>query len=387
MAENSDGTPEKKKTISRRRRWFVWGGVVMAAIILGIGGYFYDVYAEHHPGTDDAYIKASVVHIAPQLSGKVSELHVADQRHVDKGDLLLRIDPAPYEAAVRSAEARLAMARQTVAANMAAVAAAKAALADKRAALQNAETHLRRAKALARTQATPRAQLDDARSARNQARADVHLAAAKFARAKQQLGTPGDTNFRIRMAKAALTKARINLEHTHLTAPCSGRISGAAELHRGDFLSAGRPSFSLVCDGSRWVYANFEETDLMRIRPGQKATISVDMYPDHKFYGIVESIDPASGTAFSLLPPENATGNWVKVTQRVPVRILVIDTNPAYPLSVQTSTEVTIDTGSSNKPTGRPRDSELSDAAAMAQARRLGIEGAAELASNRKRSR
>lgn len=167
MADDGDDTSQKRKPTDRRRRWFLWGGVVAAAIIVGVGGYFYDVYARHHPSTDDAYVKARVVHMAPQLSGKVSELRIADQQHVDKGDLLLRLDPASYEAAVRSADARLAMARQTVAANGAAVTAAEAALADKRAALQNAETHLRRAKALARTQATPRAQLDDARAARN----------------------------------------------------------------------------------------------------------------------------------------------------------------------------------------------------------------------------
>lgn len=383
MTEENAHEDMTKERTGQKRRWLAWGIVAASGIAVAVGGYLYDLHMRHYPYTDDAYVKAHVVQITPQVSGKVIAVLVGDQQHVDKGDLLLRIDPALFETRVHEAEARLAMARQTVAAQKAAIAAAKAELADRRAALRNAERHYRRDKKLQKSGAVSQAQFDDARSARDQAQADVRLDKAKVQQARQQLGPPTSGNYRIRMAEAALARARLDLAHTRITAPCSGRISGAAELHAGYVLAAGKPSFSLVCGGHRWIYANYEETDLTRIRPGQSATISIDMYPDHTFHGIVEAVDPASGTAFSLLPPENATGNWVKVTQRVPVRILVVDDGPDYPLRVQTSAEVTIDTGTSHTPKGLARASTLNDAKALARAQRLGLAVSKSVAARR----
>ena len=140
-----------------------------------------------------------------------------------------------------------------------------------------------------------------------------------------------------------MDQARWNLEHSRIIAPCEGIVTGLT-LRPGDAARAGIANFILVCTETFWVDANYKETDLKRIQPGQSAEIAVDMYPGLVLKAVVQSIDPAAGAAFSLLPPENATGNWVKVTQRVPVRVRVLKPDPRYPLRVGTSAQVTIDT-------------------------------------------
>ena len=140
-----------------------------------------------------------------------------------------------------------------------------------------------------------------------------------------------------------MEKAQWDLDHTEIHAPCSGYIAELG-LQPGDSVQAGQPGFALICTDRYWVDANFKETELERIRVGQPVRVSVDMYPDHPFHGVVQSISGATGVAFSLLPPENATGNWVKVTQRVPVRVRITDSTAELPLRVGTSATVTIDT-------------------------------------------
>ncbi len=379
--QSTEDDPQEARR-HRRRRWWIWGGVGVAALAVCVGGYFYWMHEKHHPSTDDAYIKAQVVHVAPQVSGKVADLPIHDQQHVASGALLLRIDPAPYLAKVRAAEAAVAIAREGAEGGQSAVAAAEAALADRKAAADQAEKHFQRIATLVRRGTAARAELDSARAARDQARAAVDQAQANLKKAREEQGKGGAANDRVQQAEAQLAIARIQLAHTELHAACAGRISGAASLHPGDWLAPGDPGFVIVCDGKRWVYANYQETDLVRIRPGQVATVSIDMYPDRTFHGIVEAIGPASGAAFSLLPPENATGNWVKVTQRVPVRILVVDAGGDYPLRVQTSAEVSVDTGSDSTPAGLARRASLTDDEAMARARKLGVATGAEAASN-----
>ena len=143
------------------------------------------------------------------------------------------------------------------------------------------------------------------------------------------------------MAEAALGRARLDLKHTRIVAPSKG-IIGDLQLRPGGFVTAGRALFALVETDEVWVDANFKETDLPRIRPGQPARVKVDLQPGATFRGEVESLSPASGTAFSLLPPENATGNWVKVTQRFPVRVRILE--PVPNLRLGASSEVTVDT-------------------------------------------
>jgi membrane fusion protein (multidrug efflux system) len=175
------------------------------------------------------------------------------------------------------------------------------------------------------------------------AAAQLAVARARLNQARLALGRAGDQNERIREAEAALKQAQLDLAHTHVTAACDGQIAELT-LQPGSTARAGNPLFALVCTDKFWIAANFKETQLERIKAGQSATIEIDMYPGHRFEGRVETISRASGVAFSLLPPQNATGNWVKVTQRVPVRIAVTSTDADYPLRVGTSATVTIDT-------------------------------------------
>lgn len=145
------------------------------------------------------------------------------------------------------------------------------------------------------------------------------------------------------MAKTALAKAELDLSYTRVVAPKNGKIANLT-LRQGSMVEAGAPLFALVETDEWWVKANFKETELARIHRGQPASIELDMYPGHSFHGEVQSINPASGTAFSLLPPENATGNWVKVTQRFPVKVMIKNPDAAHPLRVGASSQVVIDT-------------------------------------------
>jgi membrane fusion protein (multidrug efflux system) len=357
------------------RRAVKWGVIGVLALGGGVGGYLYYRHSIHYPSTNDAYVKADVVQVAPQVTGRVLTVPVSDQQSVPQGRLLFRIDPAPFRYRLRQVQAKLALARQTVAADEAAVEAAHAGVADRQAQLKNARRQYRRAKDLAARNLAPQSQLDDARARRDSAAADLNLARADLHEAEVRLGSDGGQNPRIRQAQAAVDRAELDLAHTRITAPCGGRLSGV-KLQPGDTVHADDPQFALVCSTRFWVYANYKETGLARVRPGQVATVRLDMYPGHPFHGIVESVNPASGAAFSLLPPENATGNWVKVTQRVPVRILIVNDTTDYPLSVQTSAEVTLDTGPGAGPAGRPRGHDLSDTQALALARRMGLVGA-----------
>lgn len=333
------------------RRVIIWSAVAVVVVALGIGGYFYYEHSIRYPSTDDAYVKANVVHVAAQVSGRTISVPVSDQQFVHKGQLLFKLDSQPFKVTLAQAQAQLALARQTVAADQAAVQAAQANVASAQATLHNAKLHYQRMRSLRSHSSVSQSALDDAQASLDTAKAKLGLEQAKLHQAKMQLGKTGNQNARVREAQAAVKKARLNLGYATIDAPCTGQLSNVS-LQSGDMVQAGQQLFALVCTDKFWVYANFKETDLNRIRPGQKASISVDMYPGRTFHGVVQSINPASGAAFSLLPPENATGNWVKVTQRVPVRILVTNPSPHYPLRVQTSTNVTIDTGPNSQPVG-----------------------------------
>ena len=366
-SSTSGGTVAGRKMARKFGGRAKWVAVAIAAVLVAGGGYWYHRHGTYYPATSDAYIKANVVRIAPEVGGRLDKVSVDDQQRVERGDLLFRIDPRPYRYKVDQAKAELDSARQTVAANQAAVEAAKAHVADEKALLTTAKQKFARARDLAQQKVAAQSQLDDARSALDSAQAQLNLARAQLNEAKKKLGKEGDRNHQVETAKAALSRAKLDLSNTEVTAPCSGRLTGFT-VHAGDVVNADQKQGVLVCNDHYWVYANYKETDLTRIRPGQSADITVDMYPDHAFHGIVESVNPASGAAFSLLPPENSSGNWVKVTQRVPVRILITNSGNHYPMRVQTSAEVTVDTGTSEKPLGKSRGATVTDAQALKMA-------------------
>jgi membrane fusion protein (multidrug efflux system) len=342
------GDPQATDTEPRKpakRRWLRRFVVLAVLLAAAWGGFEYWHYRSLHPQTSDAYLNAHVVRIAPQIAGQVLRVLVSDQQHVGKGQLLLEIDPAPFEIAVEQAEAQLNLAKQDVAAAEAAVEAAHAEVTRQEVTLKNVTKNTTRTLALVTKGTLPKARGDDARAALKEAQAALTASKADLQRALSERGTEGQQNARVRAAAAAVAKARLNLSYTKVSAPAAG-IVGEIGIRPGASVDTRQALFPLVEDNSFWVDANYKETDLERIKPGETATISVDTYSDKTFRGTVLSVSPASGAAFSLLPPENATGNWVKVTQRFPVRVSILDADPSHPLRKGASCAVTIDTTS-----------------------------------------
>ncbi len=270
--------------------------LVFILALAGYGGYVYWRHLQNYVSTDDAYVGAHVVPVAAQVAGPVAHLYVRDNSPVRQGERLFEIDTHPFKIAVAAAKARVA---------------------ERQAALVNAEyISERTAKMAARRFLSPQA------SQNAQTTVQTDRAA-------------------LQAAKAALAQARLDLRHCLVRAATTGYIS-SMNVRVGTFIQEGTPLFALISSQKYWVTANFKETEVEHIRPGEKARIHVDMYPNHPFRGRVESISGGSGTAFSLLPPENATGNWVKVTQRVPVRIVIVDRDPKWPLRIGTSAVATV---------------------------------------------
>ena len=317
----------------------------LAVGIAAISGasYAYHVYDTRYPSTDNAYVTADVVHVAPQVDGRVMQVAVHNQQYVHAGERLYSIDPRPFELAVARARAHLQQTRQAVAYDAAAVVSAEAEVQRLEILLQNAASRARRSAELKTDNYVSQQTAEDAQADRLAAKAALGVAQAQLNEAREKLGQAGDANQAVREAQAALDEARWQLDNTELSAGCDGRIAQLT-LQPGDAVQTGQANFVLICDHQFWIDANFKETELARIHPGQPVSITLDMYPGVAFSGRVESINGASGVAFSLLPPQNATGNWVKITQRVPVRIRVEAVDPEHPLLVGTSAQVRVDT-------------------------------------------
>jgi membrane fusion protein (multidrug efflux system) len=323
-----------------KKRMFTLAAVIGGGA-LGIWGY--QIYSARYPSTEDAYVDADVVRVAPRVTGRIATLAVSNHQRVNTGDLLFTIDPEPFQFAVQQADAQLALAKREVSQAEAAVTSADAEVHNRQVLLENASAKLERARHLAKKAYISDESVTDAEADYKSAKANLQVAQEKWEEARRQLGKPGDDNDRIVQAKALLDHAQWELNNTKVGAACSGQIS-ELKMQPGNVVSADKDVFVLVCSNRYWVDANYKETQLEHIRPGQPADILVDMYPHHHFQGEVENVSAAAGSVFSLLPPQNANGNWVKVIQRVPVRIKIDNPDPAFPLLVGTSTTVTIDT-------------------------------------------
>jgi membrane fusion protein (multidrug efflux system) len=338
--------PKARDPVSRRRR-LRFALLVIVPLVLLVGAGLFWLTGGRYVSTDDAYVKADKVMIAPEVSGKVTEVAVDANQHVAAGQLLFVIDEEPYRIALQRADAMLAAARNDIESM-------RAQLAEKRAALKAAQDtvdymtrEFERQQQLASRSYAPMAKLDEARHNLDNARQQVAITQHDIDALLANLG--GDGNIatedhpRVRQARAERDQAALNLRRTHVLSPGSGTLANF-DLQPGEYVTATQPVFSFVSDQRVWIEANLKETDLTYVRPGQKATITVDAYPDHEIKAKVESINPGTGSEFSLLPAQNATGNWVKVVQRVPVRIAVTP-DPDYPLVVGMSSNIEIDTG------------------------------------------
>jgi membrane fusion protein (multidrug efflux system) len=318
-----------------------WGIAAVVLIVLIIVGVRYWRLSQQFVTTDNAYVNANRIEVAAQVSGPVTRVWVEDQQMVRRGDVLVEIDPQPYQLAVDAAEAQLDLAYQGSSQDRAAVAAARATVQQRTAELVNAQSNEKRAKELTEQKLISRQMADTAMTEARTAEAGVGAANANLQQALSALGKAGANNAAVRAAAAKLAQARLDLSHTRITAPSDGLMANFT-LRPGSMLQQGVPVFTVIGSSEFWVDANFKETELRRVKPGQKAKIIVDMYKDHEFDGEVTSLSGGSGQAFSLLPAQNATGNWVKVTQRVPVRVHVVNPDAAHPLRIGTTATVRV---------------------------------------------
>ncbi|MBA5763115.1 HlyD family secretion protein [Vibrio sp. 404] len=319
--------------------------LAIGAVTLITLSYFYIQHQKSYPSTDDAYIHANIIYVAPQVHGKVILTNASDYQKVSKGDLLLQIDPAPFQAQLDEAQAAYEMAMQNNAATDDAILAASANVKSAVAQLADAQSSYQRIKNLVEKQLLPAQQFDDAKAKLSAAEENVIAARATMSQLIKSQGASGDAAPEVKKAAAALSQASLSLSYTNIFSPQDGHL-GKLAAHVGSIVSPGQALVPLVVENTYWVQANFKETQLERITNGQSATITLDLYPDVDYHGTIEAISPASGSSFSLLPPENASGNWVKIPQRFPVLIRLSneDEHPDSPLRVGASANVTIDT-------------------------------------------
>ncbi len=323
--------------------------MVALPLAMAVGGLYVWATGGRFQETDNAYLHQPKVSIASDLSGRIVESHVTDNAAVNAGDILFVVDPEPYRIALEQADASLAAARLEVGRLRAAY---SQAVAQERVAASEVDYYrgeLKRQKDLSDKGISSRSSLDEAErdlaaALENHTAAEQAVAGALAALG----GNPGidtDSHPTVLSALAARDKAAYNLGQTTVRAPADGVLAQAASFKTGQFVSAGSALFALVEVGDVWVDANFKETQLTHMQPGQKAEIEFDTYPDRPVEAEVQSIGAGTGAEFSLLPAQNATGNWVKVTQRIPVRLKVSADNPVLALRTGMSATVTVDTG------------------------------------------
>jgi membrane fusion protein (multidrug efflux system) len=285
--------PASRKKLAR------WAALLLVAVALVGAGSWWWQRSHGSTRTDDAYVGANTVQVAAEVPGVVAALHIENNQHVKAGQVLFELDRRPYVLALEKARAQLAQ---------------------RRAEAENAGRN----------------------NSRNQQLVKRGFLSKQGAEAAQtQVAT---SQAAVQDAEATVAQAELDLERTRVAAAADGVVANLS-LRPGSPVQARSPLFALIADEHFWVDANFKETQLHAIRPGQSARVKVDMYPGRVFHGVVESVSGGAGTAFSLLPPQNATGNWVKVTQRVPVRVRITDPDPQRPLRIGTTATVEVESG------------------------------------------
>ena len=335
-----------KKPSRKRLRMIL---LVVLPLIALVGGAFFFLSGGRYISTDNAYVGAQKVLITPDISGKVARVIVQEGQRVKAGDELFDIDRQPYQIALDQANAKLASVR-TDFTNLKSDYKIYAQLAD--VAQQNAELKkfdVERKKQLAASRAGSQVDYEAAISAQLTAQLQAQLAVQRRDQSLNQL--LGDPDLPIEkapaymQAAAAVQQAELDLNHTVLRAPIDGMATQVDNIQLGRFVTAGTPVFSVIDDSAPWIDANPKETDITNLQIGQRVTVFVDTFPDNTFFGTVQSVSPGTGAQFAILPAQNASGNWVKVVQRVPLRVR-LDKDPMNArLRAGMSATVEIDTG------------------------------------------
>jgi membrane fusion protein, multidrug efflux system len=318
--EDAAAKRRASRTLARRLRWPLMIGVPI--LILAVVAFFL-LTGGKSQSTDDAYVQSARAGISASISGRVIEIDVKENQTVHKGQVLFKLDPADYTVAVAQAEAALAQAQFDIGGSQAVYAQRQADLAVAQDAAAYTQREAVRQKALAEAGVVTKVQADEAAHSADQARRQIAVIQQQIASALADIGgragTPVDQQPKVRQARADLDRARLNLSYATIVAPVDGVVTKVEQLQVGNRVNASQTLFWLI-SGQPWVEANFKEDQLAHMRVGQPASIDIDAY-DHTLTGKVASFAPGTGSSFALLPPENATGNWVKVVQRLPVRI------------------------------------------------------------------
>jgi membrane fusion protein (multidrug efflux system) len=323
--------------------------LMLLAPLVVIGGalYFY-LTGGRYQSTDDAYVEAAQMVISSNVAGRVSEIDIHDNAFVKKGAVLFRLDDAPFRIAVQEAQARLGSARLQVEALQATYRQRLAELRGAEDTLAYQQREYDRQNGLLASGIASQVQVNQLRHALDNARQALSSAREELAAVGANLGGDANTSIEnhpnVLQARATLDRALLNLSYTVISAPEDGIVAKVEQLQIGNYINASSPQFALISTQDVWVEANFKESQLTYMRPGQAATVNIDSYPGKVFHARITSLSPATGAAFSMLPPENATGNWVKVVQRLPVRLAVGDAPVALPLRAGLSADVTVDT-------------------------------------------
>jgi membrane fusion protein, multidrug efflux system len=339
-------------SVARPRR-AVWRRARRPLLLLGVpalvllAALAFWLQGGRYASTENAFVKADILQIASEVSGRVAEVLARDHAVVAAGDVLLRLDPEPYRLAVEKADAEIDTARAAVEALKASLREAKAEAQEAENRLAYLDTQAKRQLELSGRGVSTATRLEQADSEVAQARDRLTMLQARVARVEATLGSnpnrPTDRYAAVREKQAARDRAALDLAHAEIKAPRAGIVVNL-RLQVGDQVKLQTPLFSVVADRRPWVEANFKETDLTHVTVGQKATVVVDMYPSVTWDAEVESISPATGAEFAILPPQNASGNWVKVVQRLPVRLRLIERKGEPPLRPGMTAYVSIDT-------------------------------------------
>ena len=322
--------PAEPKAGGRRRTAFMIMGVVLLALVaLGARRW---IYGLSHVSSDNAQVDGHIVPILPKVGGFVTEVRIDENQNVKAGDTLVVLDDRDYKVRLAQADADLAVALAGVS-NRARVGQAEAQVEQAQANALKAHADLERVRPLALQEIVSKQQLDAVEAGARAGDAALAAAQASLLAADARVGA----------ARAARDQAALNLSYTRVIAPSSGVVSKKT-VELGQLVQAGQPLMSVVPLEDVWVTANLKETEVADVKPGEPVDFTVDAYPGRHFTGHVQSLSPATGARFSLLPPDNATGNFTKVVQRVPVRVRPDKVDPAHPLRPGLSVVVTIQT-------------------------------------------
>ena len=367
MESNKEEKKIRQKNTSepkKRSKTFI----IILGLLLIVGGWFgitKYIHSQHHEETDDAQIESNISPVIPRISGYVKEIRVKDNQQVKKGDTLLILDERDQRLKLEQAEAALLTSKSNLSAARATTTAANTNISTSRADVAVIDAQIETAKInvwrttqdynryanLIKDHSITQQQYEQALAAKETAEHQLQVLAQQRNQALQQTGTVASqstaTSQQIGVASAVIKQrevdvedAKLNLSYTIITAPANGLISKVG-VQPGQFLQAGQSLFSIVLDEDKWVVANFKETQFNKMRVGQKVIVHADAFPKHDFIAMLSSFAPATGSRFALLPPDNSTGNFVKVVQRLPVKIefnkqdsLITDLRPGMNVSV-----------------------------------------------------